>query len=94
MSKDSSSTFLEQCFSGVRVVQTFSMSQPLMKRWITLLADTERTGFQQARIRSLEGGVTMLSGLTALGVGLYYGSKLVQDGLNYGYVITVSPVQE
>jgi ATP-binding cassette subfamily B (MDR/TAP) protein 1 len=90
MSKDSSSTFLEQCLSGIRVVQTFSMSQPLMKRWITLLADTERTGFQQARIRGLEGGVTMLSGLCVLGVGLYYGSKLVQDGLNYGYVITVS----
>jgi len=92
MSKDSSSTFLEQCLSGVRVVQTFSMSQPLMKRWITLLADTERTGFQQARISGLEGGVTMLSGLCALGVGLYYGSILVKNGLNYGYVITVSPV--
>jgi hypothetical protein len=90
MSKDSSFTFLEQCLSGIRVVQTFSMSQPLMKRWISLLGDTERTGNQQARIRGLEGAVTMLSALSALGVGLYYGSKLIPDGLKYGLVITVS----
>jgi ABC-type multidrug transport system fused ATPase/permease subunit len=91
MSKDVSSTSLEQCLSGIRVVQTFSMSDSLIKRWASqMVTDTEATGVKETMIDNINGAILRFSATCVLLVGYLYGQKLVRGGISYGFVITVS----
>lgn len=87
----SSSTFLEQCLAGIRVVQTFSMQRSLLTHWDRqLLTKSERSSKMESLIHSLQGALLQFITKVALGLGYFYGHRLVSAGVDYGHIVTVS----
>jgi ABC-type protease/lipase transport system fused ATPase/permease subunit len=84
-------TFLEQCFSGIKVVQTFAMSKPLKEHWDnTLLKDIEALRTRPALVRAIKIAWCHFALCIILGVGYYYGSSLKAEGAEFGSIFNVS----
>ncbi|KAH8085235.1 P-loop containing nucleoside triphosphate hydrolase protein, partial [Filobasidium floriforme] len=80
-------TFLEQCFSGIRVVHTFAMSKPLRQYWNnSLLGDIEALQTRSIFVRAIKIGWCHFALCTILGVGYYYGSSLMDNGAQVGSI--------
>lgn len=93
------STFLEQCLSGVRVIQTFGMTKPLMKRWDgTLLKDVEMLRTMPALVRAVEIAWCHFAMGLILGVSVHYSSTLAGEGYRFGSMFNVrkhkSPIKQ
>jgi ABC-type bacteriocin/lantibiotic exporter with double-glycine peptidase domain len=84
-------TFLEQCFSGIRVVQTFAMSKVLREHLDnTLLKDIEDLRTRPAFVRAIKNAWCFFALCTIMGVGYYYGSSLMAEGAQFGSIFNVS----
>jgi ABC-type bacteriocin/lantibiotic exporter with double-glycine peptidase domain len=92
IAEGAASTFLEQCFSGIRVVQTFDMARALMQRFgEQILRDAERSSSKRAAIQTMESGLQMAIFFIQSGVSFIYGSRLIErEGYNLGQVVAVS----
>jgi ABC-type bacteriocin/lantibiotic exporter with double-glycine peptidase domain len=86
-----SNTFLEQCFSGVRVIQTFAMSKPLLKHWdTTMLKHIERLQQFPTLVRSIKIAWCQFAFCSILATGYYYGTTLKEEGFLFGSIFNVS----
>lgn len=89
--KDAAVTFLEQCFSGIRVVQTFAMQKPLIDHWNQkMLVLAERTEVKSGLVHAGESAWLAIGTASIWSVAYYYGDRLVKGGMPFGYIITVS----
>ena len=87
-----SNTFLEQCFAGIRVVQTFAMSQPLMEHWDTkFLKKVEMLQTRPGLVRSIKIAWCHFALCIILAAGYYYGWSLKDEGYQPGSIFNVSP---
>ena len=86
-----SNTFLEQCFSGIRVIQTFAMSKPLLKHWdTTMLKHIERLQRFPTLVRSIKIAWCQFAFCSILAAGYYYGTTLKEEGFLFGSIFNVS----
>ena len=85
-------TFLEQCFSGTRIVRTFGMRPHLIARFGSeILGQAEQSGVKQVAIQTSESGLIMAIFILITSVMISYGGRLIRDGANLGQVVAVSP---
>ena len=87
-----SNTFLEQCFAGIRVVQTFAMSKPLMEHWnIRFLEKVETLQTRPGLVRSIKIAWCHFASCIILAAGYYYGWSLKDEGYQPGSIFNVRP---
>jgi ATP-binding cassette subfamily B (MDR/TAP) protein 1 len=85
------SSFVEQIFSSVRIVQSFNMGPSLIKRFDgDLLQQLRRFGAKRSVIRSLSQSSLYLAVFSTYSLAFWFGGIEVKRGIATGDIVTVS----